>query len=218
MKVTLIAVLAVTALAAGFLGGWLREAVSHPEAVAAQGPGNTKPIRIAVVDLERAGRESAIFNERRQQWDRMTGDFDKANQKIEDDIRRLEIELLRARREGLREDMESLRLEITSLEETLELRKRLQHETLASLLRKYQNEVVEKVMEEIRAYTEREQFHLVLQDYTTADSDDADFFAGGSVAQTYLSKPVLHAPGMRAGENPYVVDITQTIIQRMRVR
>ncbi|MCB9932143.1 MAG: OmpH family outer membrane protein [Planctomycetes bacterium] len=208
--------LVLLACAAGFAGGLIRDSLKETEPVdtvsAAPPRAKSGAIRIAVINLEEASRQSRRFNELKGLWDAAQNELKAQDEKMEDEYNRKLAELRRARDEGERTD---LRVELQSIQEARKASKDEQQKYLASLLAQYQKDVLKMVMGELEGFVKREGYDIVLQDYEV-DTANSDFFSGGAYAQTLMSKPVLYAPGIKDKKNEYVVDITQAIIDLVK--
>jgi Skp family chaperone for outer membrane proteins len=214
MKRIGIAVVALVALAGGFGGSMLYKHL-EPEPVAAQSPERAKEgIRIAIINLEEASRQSKIFKELKLKWDAAQNDIKRQNDKSKAEYEAKVEAYKRARLRG--EEPETLmnqEVEIKSLEEALKAANEEQRNYLARLLDTYQKEVLVEVMRVLDNYVKLVGYDIVLQDYTLSGAD-ADFFSGPAYAQTLMSKPVLHVWSVN-DKNQYVTDITQAIIDRL---
>ena len=216
MKPFLIAALVLVACAAGFAGSMIHEATNVAEDVHAAPPRATQPIRIALVNLEEASKQSKKFKTLKNDWDNAQGELKKQADKYEQTYREEAGEVQRLRLAGGDEDeIMTKRVELQALEQTMKAADEEGKKYLSALLQQYQKDVLVVVMAAIEEYCKLEGYDIVLQDYSV-EGDDADFFSGGAYAQSIMSKPVLAAPGMKANTNSYVIDITQAIINKVK--
>lgn len=208
MKRASMLVIVAAAIAAGFLGSVIKDYVFQPVPAEAQ----AKPLKIALLDLERTARSSRKFKELKDQWEMRQNALKEENRKLTVEFEDKKAELRRAMtRADNSEEVTVLRVEITALEENIKTTKEVQKRYLADLLEHYQKQVIEHVMSEADGYCKREGYHLVLQNYETASSE-SEMFAAGSYSERILNKPVLFAPGVVDRTSPYVVDVTAQII------
>jgi Skp family chaperone for outer membrane proteins len=214
MKRFYLVALVLLACGAGFFGGEIRETLS-PEPVYAQPPRATAGIRIALFNLEKAARSSKLFSTRKGDWDKAQEALRLQNEKMQRDYKLKEEEAKRARLANPDDDVLSLRVELQAIDQALKVAEKEQQEYLGALLAQYQKEVLIQVMEALNTYITLMEYDIVLQDYEDA-AENADFFSGAAYAQSLMSKPVLAAQGIALNKNPYVTDITDAIIERMK--
>ncbi|MBK8207718.1 MAG: hypothetical protein IPK87_13160 [Planctomycetes bacterium] len=211
-KVIVFAVLLASAVGAGFGGAFLFQQ-SQPQPVSAQVARADGGIRIALINLEEASRQSKKFRELKSNWDEVQRELEVERTKAETAYRNKAMEVQRARLENRgQEEITPLQVEQQTLKEVLDIMKKQQEVYLSSLLAQYQKAVLVEVMVVIENFAKLQKYDVVVQDYTV-DAGDSDFFAGGAYAQTLINKPVLFAPGTVNNNNPYVTDITKAIIQ-----
>lgn len=214
MKLKLLCFAALLSLAAG--AGYLGSLFNNPgtEVVQAAPDRQPKSIRIATINLEEASRQSKWFKALKNDWERAQEDIKQQSEKMKADYQAKVEEYQRARLRG--DDpslLISISVEIKALEEAQKAAREEQTAYLQALLNQYQKDVLLKVMDELERYVKLEGYDMVLQDYTL-ESEEAGFFQDNVYSQTLMSKPVLHVPGATA--NPYVTDITQPIIDRIK--
>lgn len=208
MKRASIAFIVMAAIAAGFLGSVIKDHVFEPVPAQAQ----ARPLKVALLDLERVARSSAKFKQLKDQWELRQNALKEENRKLTVEFEDKKAELRRAMgRTDSSEDVAVLRVELTALEENIKTTKEVQKRYLADLLEHYQKQVIEHVMSEADGYCTREGYHLVIQNYETSSSE-TEMFAAGSYSERILNKPVLFAPGMKDKTNPFVVDITAQVV------
>lgn len=207
--------LACIALAAGFAGSLVKDALVQPEPVHAQ----TTPIKIALLDLEKACRASWKFNELKISWDER-----RLRQEAETDQRINELnEKKRKLRNLLQSGIESdepnfLRPEIAAMEEFLEQSRPRWRKYLGDLVSEYQKQVLEHVIGVAENYCNTQGYHLCLQDYQLDSGSEDELFKGAEFAARWLNKPVLFAPGVDENKNMYVKNITEDIVNRVKTK
>ena len=211
MKLTAFAAFLVMAVAAGYVGSLLN--TTEPETVEAAKPREKEAVRIAVINLEEASRQSKWFKALRIDWEHAQSDIKRQaeDMKAEYDAKVEEYQRARLRGDEAGELL-TLGVEIKALEEAQKAAREEQTGYLQALLNQYQKDVLQRVMEEIEMFVKLEGYDIVLQDYTL-EAAEAGFFQDNVYAQTLMSKPVLHVPG--GVNNSYVTDITQSIIDRI---
>lgn len=214
MKMTkLLALVAVLAVLAGFGGSLLKDAL-QPEDVHAQAQRADKGIRIALVNLEEAARRSPAFAERKLRWDDVRVELEGDRERLQQNLQEKTRQLRERRAEGAPEELlTQMTAEVEALKQASEATETEHRNYLATLLSQYQKEVLLTVMPEIERYALTQHFDIVLQDYSEGAA--AGLFDADAYAQTLINKPVLYVPRISNNQNPYVTDITQTIIQRM---
>lgn len=216
MKRFAFAALILLACAAGFAGSLIHDSLKTTEsaetvhAVPERAKGGA--VRIAVINLEQASRESRKFKELKILWEAAQEELKKQNQKMEQDYN---AKLAELRRAGTEDEKMALRVELKSFQEAQKVSQEEQQKYLGALLAQYQTDVLRHVMEEMDKFVRKEGYDIVLQDYDV-EAADADFFSGGAYAQSLMSKPVLLTPGTKDKKNAYVVDITQEIINLVK--
>ncbi|MCB9894993.1 MAG: OmpH family outer membrane protein [Planctomycetes bacterium] len=220
MKPVAYAVLVLIACAAGIAGSLLHESFKSADAVqpayAVAPPRQDKSIRIALVNLEEASRQSRVFKKLKVDWDDAQKELKAQGEKYQQAYEKKYQDIQRARMAGGDEDeILTLRVELQALEQTMKAAEEEGKKYLSALLSQFQKDVLIVVMDEIDKFCRLEGYDIVLQDYSL-DNEEADFFAGNAYAQALMSKPVLMAPGMQQNKNAYVVDITQAIIERVK--
>ena len=210
LKLLGIAALAVLAIAGGYVGSMM-----NTESVEAARPREEKAIRVAIINLEEASRQSKWFKALKIDWEGAQDDIKRQNEKMKADYQAKVEEYQRARLRGdEQDDLLPLEVEIKAMEEAQKAASEEQQNYLQALLNQYQKDVLRQVMAEIDTYVQLEGYDIVLQDYTL-ETEEAGFFQGGIYAQTLMSKPVLHVPSVN-DKNAYVTDITQPIIERIK--
>lgn len=216
MKRFAFAALILLACAAGFAGSLIHDSLKTAEPTEAvhAAPERAKAgaVRIAVINLEQASRESRKFKELKILWEAAQEELKKQNQKMEQDYN---AKLAELRRAGTEDEKMALRVELKSFQEAQKVSQEEQQKYLGALLAQYQTDVLRHVMEEMDKFVRKEGYDIVLQDYDV-EAADADFFSGGAYAQSLMSKPVLLTPGTKDKKNAYVVDITQEIINLVK--
>lgn len=206
------AALVLVAVGAGYVGSLLN--TTEPEPVEAAKPRAREAVRIAVINLEEASRQSKWFKELKIDWERAQTDIKGQAEKMKADYELKVEEYQRARLRGDDpNELLSVGVEIKAMEEAMKAAREEQASYLQALLNQYQKDVLLKVMDELDKYVKLEGYDIVLQDYTL-ESEEAGFFKDNVYAQTLMSKPVLHVPG--GVNNAYVTDITQPIIDRIK--
>lgn len=204
------------ACAAGFAGSLIHDSLktTEPAETVHAAPERAKAgaVRIAVINLEQASRESRKFKELKILWEAAQEELKKQNQKMEQDYN---AKLAELRRAGTEDEKMALRVELKSFQEAQKVSQEEQQKYLGALLAQYQTDVLRHVMEEMDKFVRKEGYDIVLQDYDV-EAADADFFSGGAYAQSLMSKPVLLTPGTKDKKNAYVVDITQEIINLVK--
>jgi len=215
MKRTGILAVVLAALAAGFLGSVIKDTVF--EARTADAQDTSKPLKVALLDLEAAARSSKKFKDLKAEWELRQNGLKTENRQLQQDIEDKKVALRRAmsRTDGA-EEAANLRVELTALDETVKSTREVQKRYLSELLEQYQKEVIEYVLSFAENYCIREGYHLVLQNYDTS-TGEGDLFAGGSFSERILNKPVLFAPGVKSKKNPYVTDITAQIVAQVQL-
>ncbi|MBZ0137397.1 MAG: hypothetical protein K8I27_13605 [Planctomycetes bacterium] len=209
-----IAALVLVAVTAGYAGSLLN--TIEPAPVEAAKPRATTAVRIAVINLEEASRQSKWFGALKIDWENAQDDIKRQNEKMKADYSTMRDEYQRARLRGDDpDDLLSKVAEIKAMEEAQKAAMEVQKGYLQALLNQYQKDVLKKVMDELVKFVQLEGYDIVLQDYTL-ETEEVGFFTGGVYSQTLMSKPVLHAPGLKANTNAYVTDITQAIIDRIK--
>lgn len=216
MKRFAFAALILLACAAGFAGSLIHDSLktAEPAGTVHAAPERAKAgaVRIAVINLEQASRESRKFKELKILWEAAQEELKKQNQKMEQEYN---AKLAELRRAGTEDEKMALRVELKSLQEAQKYSQEEQQKYLGGLLSQYQTDVLRHVMEEMDKFVRKEGYDIVLQDYDV-EAADADFFSGGAYAQSLMSKPVLLTPGTKDKKNAYVVDITQEIINLVK--
>ena len=219
MKPVAYVALVLIACSAGFVGSLMHDSFSASdvaEQVNAAPPRATVPIRIALVNLEEASRQSKVFKKLKLDWDDAQKELKAQAEKYQQAYEKKYQDIQRARMAGSDEDeILTMRVEFQALEQTMKAAEEEGKKYLSALLSQFQKEVLVVVMDEIDKFCKIEGYDLVLQDYTV-ESEDADFFSGGAYAQSLMSKPVLMAPGMDKKANSYVIDITQAIVDKVK--
>jgi hypothetical protein len=208
--------LVLLACAAGFAGSLIHDSLKTAEPAEAvhAAPERAKAgaVRIAMINLEEASRQSRKFRELKILWDAARDELSKQDQKMEQEHNAKLAELRRATTE---EERMARRVELKAIQETHKISKDEQQKYLGALLAQYQKDVLVMVMDEIDKFAKREGYDIVMQDYTV-EAAEADFFSGGAYAQSLMSKPVLLTPGTKDRKNAYVMDITQDIINLVK--
>lgn len=208
MNRTSVLLVVLAAMLAGFLGSLAKDALVTP-ATAQNGPA-ARPIKIGVLDLEAACRASRMFVDYRQEWtaarDGEKAKFDKLQADLNDKKNRLAANP---------SDASTLRPEIAAQEEHMKAARDLSREFLEELLQLYQQKVIEHVMGKARDWCTVNGFNMVLQDYKSTASE-GEMFGGAMYAERMLNKPILLAPGMEGKQNPFVIDITDQIVQLVK--
>jgi len=216
MKRFAFAAFILLACAAGFAGSLIHDSLktTEPAETVHAAPERAKAgaVRIAVINLEQASRESRKFKELKILWEAAQEELKKQNQKMEQDYN---AKLAELRRAGTEDEKMALRVELKSFQEAQKVNQEEQQKYLGALLAQYQTDVLRHVMEEMDKFVRKEGYDIVLQDYDV-EAADADFFSGGAYAQSLMSKPVLLTPGTKDKKNAYVVDITQEIINLVK--
>ncbi|MCA8916736.1 MAG: OmpH family outer membrane protein [Planctomycetes bacterium] len=219
MKPVAYVALVLIACSAGFVGSVMHDSFSASgvaEQVNAAPPRATVPIRIALVNLEEASRQSKVFKKLKLDWDDAQKELKAQAEKYQQAYEKKYQDIQRARMAGSDEDeILTMRVEFQALEQTMKAAEEEGKKYLSALLSQFQKEVLVVVMDEIDKFCKIEGYDLVLQDYTV-ENEDADFFSGGAYAQSLMSKPVLMAPGMDKKANSYVIDITQAIVDKVK--
>lgn len=209
----LLAVVLAVAVGAGVFGAWLFS-TAEPEAVNAQ---TTRPVKIAVVNLEEASRQSKWFKERKLKWEDVQNELKAERDKTERTYREKALEVQRAKlAKKSQEEITPLEVEAQTYKELMDILKKQQEAYLVNLIAQYQNEVLRFVINEIEQYTLLMGYDIVLQDYSVAETGASDFMSGGAYAQSLINKPVLYAPGLKNNKNAHVTDITEAVIQRVK--
>jgi Skp family chaperone for outer membrane proteins len=203
--------LVAVAVAAGFCGS-LVSGLFQPGQVEAQA---LPPIKIALVNIEKAAKESAIFKEKKSLWDAAQADLRKQREAIEahiEDVKR------QAQRTDKPEALATLKAQMEALKGRQEEAMRSHEKYLGDLMAQYQDEVLKKVKGVVEDVATVNKFHIVFQDYDEPSSSGSSDFFGGTYAQTLLNKPVFFAPGVTPGGKPneYVQDITETVIAKLK--
>ncbi|MCA8911653.1 MAG: OmpH family outer membrane protein [Planctomycetes bacterium] len=215
MKRFTVVALVLLAVAAGFAGSLIHDAVTKDaEPVhAAKARSKDGGIRVALLNLEEASRQSKKFKERKNDWDAAQKDLKEQGEKLKSSYDAKRAEAAREHANG--HDTLDLKVELQSIEEAVKAFQDESKNYLAALLNQYQTEVLREVIKAVEAFAALEGYDIVVQDYTV-NAEDADFFSGGAYAQSMMSKPVLAAPGMLTNKNAYVTDITQAIIDKLK--
>ncbi|MBX3460231.1 MAG: hypothetical protein KF696_09785 [Planctomycetes bacterium] len=212
-NVFVFALLLGSALCAGIGGAWLFSK-SEPQEVAAQA---NRPVKIAIVNLEEASRQSGWFKVRKQRWEEVQAELKLEREKTERTYREKTLEVQRAKlAKKSAEEIMPLEVEAQTYKELMEILKKQQEAYLVNLIAQYQNEVLRNVIAEIEQFTKLMGYDIVLQDYSVAETGVSDFMSGGAYAQSLINKPVLYTPGTETNKNIYVTDITKAIIQRVQ--
>ena len=209
---------AAIAAVAGLIGGLTPLVFEEPANVHAVGPRADKGIRIALLSLETAARESGLFKSKKSDWETIQEQFVAENKRDKKELAEMRQDLaLMARSENADQDeVASQQLAIKTMEEAIKVKRDQQQKYLALLLEQYQKEVLQAVIIEVEKYVEKEGYDLVLQDYELKGGDESDFLARDTFSQTLMSKPVLYAPGLLKFKNNYVTDITESIVKRVK--
>lgn len=216
MKRTQVALILAVAMVAGVAGGVVSNLFSNVSVVEAQRAQDG--IRIAVLKLETAARESQMFKDKKENWETIQGQFVAENKRDQSALRQMQQEFNEeARREKVdQDDLAALQLEIKTMKEAIKVKREQQQQYLALLLESYQKEVLQVVIAEVKKYAKKEGYDVVLQDYELESSDDSGFLSRDEYLQTLMSKPVLYAPNLKNYKNKYVSDITESIIKRVK--
>jgi len=208
--------LVCVALAAGFAGALGKDWLLQAAPVLAQ-DNPAPPIKIGLFDLERACKASGKFNSLKRLYEEA-----KAREEAKAEQLNRELELKKSRlRMLLQSNADSkepaiLRPEIAALEEYLKRYSKFLDNYLVRLLDEYQKQVIEHVTGVAMDYCTAQGYHLVLQDFVLNRDEMSDMFAGASMAERWLNKPVLFTPRVVLKENPYVTDITEDIINQVK--
>lgn len=215
-RFTVVAIV-VFALAAGFVGSVMHDAFKEDaEAVNAAKPrAKEGGIRVALLNLEEASRQSKTFKALKIDWENAQNELKASNQRMKEAYDKKRAEVNQVRLSGDDEKLLDLRVELQSIEEAVKAAQEEQKNYLGALLNQYQTDVLREVIKAVEDYAAIEGYDIVIQDYTV-NGDDADFFSGGAYAQTMMGKSVIAAPGMVANKNAYVTDITQAIIDKLK--
>ncbi|MBE7491514.1 MAG: OmpH family outer membrane protein [Planctomycetes bacterium] len=202
----------LAALVAGFAGSFVQQSLLAPVPADAQGNPGAKPLKIALLDLERVARSSRKFKKLKDEWEARQNTLKEENRKMTEEFEEKKAALRRAQaRSDASEEVATLRVELAAMEENIKTTREVQKRYLSELLENYQKEVLEDVLGRAQEYCIRQGYHLVLQNYDNPKKDD-DMFTGSSFAERVMSKPVLFAPGTVDRSNPYVVDITDALL------
>ncbi|MCB9894991.1 MAG: hypothetical protein H6839_11125 [Planctomycetes bacterium] len=176
----------------------------------------TKPIRIAIVNLEEISRSTPLYSRLRSEWEEARADIKSYHAKLQ---RQHDTTLQRIENGGGahadEDDLVKDRVRLQALRETLKAAKEEGDKYLNALIADFQKQVLTEVMINVRRYMRQEGYAILLQDYNVED-DPADFMSGDPYAQSLLAKPVLDAPGSLDGSNVFVTDITQEMIAAMK--
>lgn len=202
--------LGLCAMSAAF-GAWLGND-SVPEVAHAQ---SQAPIQIALLNLEKASRQSKTFKARKVEWEKTQAELKEESDKRRKELERNKAQLRTYQNNGERGKALDVQVVIKALEETIKAADEQQRDYLGRLLQKYQKEVLDEVMKVAKDYVRKKGYSLVLQDYSV-DDKDSGLFDDAAFAQNLLNKPVLIAPGMAQNKNPYVTDITDSIIKLLK--
>lgn len=201
--------LVAVAVAAGFCGS-LVSGLFQPGQVEAQTP---PPIKIALVNIEKAAKESAIFKQKKDLWDAAQEDLKKQRDTIEDAIEDVKRQ---AQSTDKPETLATLKAQMEALKGRQDEAIRSHEKYLGDLMAQYQEEVLKKVKGVVEDVATVNKFHIVFQDYDEPSSSGSSDFFGGTYAQTLLSKPVFFAPAVDRNANVYVQDITATVIAKLK--
>ena len=207
----------LAALVAGVAGSYFQNRLETETVEAQARPRAHDAIRVAVVDLEQVCRQARLFRELKVDWESAQEQIVLQNEKMQADYEARLSDLNRGRLRGDDPDvLLPIQVEIKAMEEAKQAYAEEQRVYLKALLDEYQKEVLSKVMKELERFVDLTGYDIVLQDYTL-ETEEAGFFSGGVYAQTLLAKPVLYSPNARVAGNEYVTDITEAMIQRVRV-
>ncbi|MCL4729364.1 MAG: OmpH family outer membrane protein [Planctomycetes bacterium] len=192
----------LAALVAGFAGSFVQQSLLAPVPADAQGNPGAKPLKIALLDLERVARSSRKFKKLKDEWEARQNTLKEENRKMTEEFEEKKAALRRAQaRSDASEEVATLRVELAAMEENIKTTREVQKRYLSELLENYQKEVLEDVLGRAQEYCIRQGYHLVLQNYDNPKKDD-DMFTGSSFAERVMSKPVLFAPGTVDRSNP----------------
>lgn len=217
MKKIAVAGFLVAALGAGFAGSWIQGSFPEVQPVHAQDRSKDGGVRIGLLNLEKASRESDLFATKKTEWEAIQEEMKKRNTAQAELFRKKEAEFKRRKLEGeSMDDLLDLQVEIAALKTSMEYEQEEQKRYLGALLNLYQDEVLRVVIHEAKEIAKKAGLDIVLQDYTVEAGKEMDYFGGGSTAGTLMSKPVLITPGLEDNKNKYVVDITEQVIRAVK--
>ncbi len=206
-------------LVAGIGGGFIGNNMSTPEPVHAQNARATRDIRIALVDLVKATRQSSIYTARKRDFQDQV-DARKARMKLAGD----EYEKLGAELEEMKRlnkdplDVQRKELRVKAKQEEAKVIRDFCQQWLEELSNDFQKEVLQIVYEVVKDHCKTRGYDLVFQLYeleaSANNKDDDQLTASRAWADTLKNMPVIYAQTtLPAGApNEYVKDITEEII------
>jgi Skp family chaperone for outer membrane proteins len=200
------------ALTAGFAGSLAKDWLIEP--VSAQAP---PPLKIALLDLEKTCRASKKFSEMNKQWEEAIKRDRAERVRLMEELNDKKAKLRALEKSPTNtEDIDSLRPDIAAMEQYIEWYKKSQNVYLEALIDEFQKQVLNVVRGVAEEYCQTGGYHLCLQDFEVPLGGEDELFKGATFSQRWLSKPVLFAPGVKGKTNPYVIDITDDIINLVK--
>src|SRR5690606_14704641 len=121
----------------------------------------SEPIRIALVNLEEASRQSRVFKKLKDDWEGAQDEIKKQNETYQQTYDRKMQEVQRARLKGDEDAILTLKVELQALEETGKAAQQEQEKYMTALLAQFQKDVLVVVMAEIEAFCKLEAYDMV---------------------------------------------------------
>jgi hypothetical protein len=210
---------------AGIGGGFIGNKISQSETVHAQAAAKRADhdIRIALVDLVKATRQSKKYTDRKRDFQdqvdarkarmkRASDEYDKLSADLE--------EMKRASKDPI--EVQRKEVQVKAKQEEAKVIQDFCRQWLEELSNDFQKEVLEYVYGEVKAYCKEQGYDLVFQLYeleaSANNKDDDQLTATRAWADTLKNMPVIYAQlaDKNGSPSPYVKDITEDIISKVK--
>lgn len=212
-----VAVIVSLALLAGLAGGLISSQFGRTQEVHAAGE-----IKVGMLDLVRASRQSRKYIELKSNFDAQMNDLKGKMEVKKKELENLNRELDQLkRRSATAEDIQKKEVDIKAKQEELKVVQEYYQNWLGELSNDFQKEVLDAVYQEAVNYCKKNGYDLLLQEYELSTQATGDELGGNRAwAETLKNKPVLYfassAPGNPGKPNMYVQDITDEIIRLVK--
>ncbi|MCC6573451.1 MAG: hypothetical protein IT462_06635 [Planctomycetes bacterium] len=164
------------------------------------------PIKIALVNLERASRRTKLFSQRKVDYEKHQAALNAERRKRKYELNDLKSQLEDAKRKDDGSDR-VLEVHVKAKEQEIEFADEFYKHNMAEIRDMYLAEVLQLVLDKAVKYADAKGFNLTLQDYALSASAADVMFSDKSWAETVMNKPVVHVPAL----DPYVTDITDLL-------
>jgi len=214
------AVVVALALLAGLSGGVLSSRFSDPQPVHAA----DRRIKIALLDLVKASRQSATYIKLKINFDEEMKRLKDAMETKKADLEKMNKDLEeKKRRNADAQDIQLKEVDIKGEQEKLKVMQEYYQKWLGDLSNGFQKDVLAEVYEKAKEYCTKNGYDLMIQDYevdSTASKGDDELSGTRAWAETLKTKPVLFAsrsePDKPTAPNVFVQDITDEIIKLVK--